>query len=180
MAKTKYGKHIHQGPFATIAHYTGTSLLSHNGELNADVCIGYHCLANAKYKAEMPHTHDFHELLCFIGGNPRDIKDFGAEIEITLGEEREVHLINSTTVVSIPPGLLHCPLVVKKCDPNRPVVFLEISLTRKWPPMSDSINKMTPKQLALITADMLEKMPPDMLKKIAPDRLKIIRANKKK
>jgi hypothetical protein len=180
MPKTKYGKHLIHGPFMTIAHYTGTSMLAHSGEYDADVCIGLHCLADTRYKAEMPHTHDFHELLCFIGGNPKDIKDFGAEIEITLGEEREIHLINSTTVVSIPPGLLHCPLVVKKCDPNRPVVFLEISLTRKWPPMSDSINKMSPQQLAHITADMLEKIPPDMVKKISPDRLKIIKANKKK
>ncbi len=134
MAKTKYGKNLIKGPFMTIDHYTGPSILSHKGEFNADVCIGYHCLADTRYKAEYPHTHDFHELLCFIGGNPKDIKDFGAEIEITLGEEREVHLINSPTVVSIPPGLLHCPLIVKKCD--KPVVFLEISLTRKWPPMT--------------------------------------------
>jgi hypothetical protein len=79
-----------------------------------------------------PHTHDYHELLCFIGGNPKNINDFGAEIEMCLGEEQEKHIINSTTIVSIPPGLIHCPLIVKKCDPERPVVFLGISITRKF------------------------------------------------
>lgn len=132
MVSTRYDQYVINGPFKTIDHYTGTSLLSHNGEYNADVCIGYHCLADTRYKAERAHTHDFHELLCFIGGNPTDINDFGAEIEISLGEEQEKHLITSTSVVSIPPGLMHCPLIIKKV--TKPVVFLEISLTRKWPP----------------------------------------------
>ena len=133
MAESKYGQHIINGPFIDIKHYTGTSLLSHKGELNADVCIGYHCLANTDFKADMPHFHDFHELLIFIGGDPTDITDFGAEIEMCLGEEQEKHVITSTSVVSIPPGLVHCPLIVRKLE--KPVVFLEISLTREWPPM---------------------------------------------
>ena len=130
MAETKYGKHVIKEPFVTIPHYTGPSILSHEGEFDADVCMGYHCLANAEYKAERPHTHDYHELLCFIGGDPTNIEDFGAEIEICLGEEQEKHIITSTTVVSIPPGLVHCPLRVNRLD--KPVVFLEISLTRKF------------------------------------------------
>jgi hypothetical protein len=130
MAETKYGKHVIKEPFVTIPHYTGPSILSHEGEFDADVCVGYHCLANAEYKAERPHTHDYHELLCFIGGDPTNLGEFGAEIEICLGEEQEKHVITSTTVVSIPPGLVHCPLRVNKLD--KPVVFLEISLTRKF------------------------------------------------
>lgn len=143
MAETKYGKHLIKDIFITIPHYTGPSLLSHDGELDADVSISYHCLADTRYKAEHPHTHNFHELLCFIGGDPKNIKDFGAEIEISLGEEQEKHLINSTTIVSIPPGLVHCPLIVKKCD--KPVIFLEISLVRKWeiiPPKGQKLPKL--------------------------------------
>jgi len=177
---TKYGKYLINGPFKTIDHYTGTSLLAHNGEYDADVCIGYHCLADTRYKADMPHAHDFHELLCFIGGNPKNITDFGAEIEITLGKEKEVHLIKSTTVVSIPPGLLHCPLIVKKCDPNNPVAFLEISLTRKWPSMAERINAMSPEQLANAPASILERLTPEIKKQISPDKLAILNKLKKK
>ena len=130
MAETKYGKYVFKEPLVTIPHYTGPSIVSHEGEFGADVCMGYHCLANAEYKAERPHTHDYHELLCFIGGDPTNIGEFGAEIEICLGEEQEKHIITSTTVVSIPPGLVHCPLRVNRLD--KPVVFLEISLTRKF------------------------------------------------
>jgi hypothetical protein len=130
MPKSKYGKHLIKGPFKVIDHYTGTSIVAHENEYKANIAVGYHCLANTKFRMEEPHTHDFHELLCFIGGNPLDIKDFGAEIEISLGKELEKHVIKSPTVVSIPPGLIHCPLIVKRVD--KPVVFLEISLTPKF------------------------------------------------
>ncbi len=71
-----------------------------------------------------------HELLCFIGGNPENINDLGAEISICLGEELEEHIITSAAVVSIPPGLKHCPLKVKKI--TKPFVFLEISTTKEY------------------------------------------------
>jgi hypothetical protein len=76
------------------------------------------------------HSHDFHELLCFIGGNPENINDLGAEISICLGDEMEEHIITSATVVSIPPGMKHCPLIVKKV--TKPFVFMEISTTKAY------------------------------------------------
>jgi hypothetical protein len=78
----------------------------------------------------MTHSHDFHELLCFIGGNPENINDLGAEISICLGDELEEHIITSATVVSIPSGLKHCPLKVTKIA--KPFIFLEISTTKNY------------------------------------------------
>jgi hypothetical protein len=69
-------------------------------------------------------------MLCFIGGNVKDITDFGAEIEFTLGGEK--HKITSPAVVSIPAGVKHCPIAITKV--TKPLVFLEISLTRIWEP----------------------------------------------
>ena len=66
----------------------------------------------------------------FIGSDPEDVTDLGAEIEVTLGGEK--HLINTAAVVSIPPNVEHCPIIFKKV--NKPLVFLEISLTRIWKP----------------------------------------------
>lgn len=131
MADTKYGKYIITELIRDISHYTGKSIVAHDGELDTDCSMGYHCISKPM-SFDRVHSHNFTELLCFIGGNPLDITDFGAEIEITLGEEREVHLINSLAVVSMPPGLLHCPIVFKKVD--KPLIFLEVSLTRIWRP----------------------------------------------
>jgi len=129
VAKTKYGKHVKKELLVQIPHYTGYSLLAHDGELDADCSIGYHCITKP-INFDKPHSHKFTELLCFIGGNPENIRDLGAEIEVCLGEEGEKHLINTATVVSIPAGMVHCPINVKKVE--KPIIFLEVSRTRKY------------------------------------------------
>lgn len=132
MAESKYGKHIVTGLIRDIPHYAGKSIVAHDGELDTDCSMGYHCISRPM-SFDKPHAHDFSELLCFIGGNPPDITDFGAEIEVTLGEENEKHIISTPAVVSIPPGLRHCPIEFKKVA--KPIVFLEVSLTRIWRPV---------------------------------------------
>lgn len=128
MADSKYGNCIKTGPLVReIPYYTGKSLVAHNGELDADCSLGYHYVSKP-ISFDDSHSHDFPEMLCFIGGDSRDVTDLGAEIEVTLGDEK--HLINTAAVVSIPPNLQHCPIVFKKVE--RPLVFLEISLTRIW------------------------------------------------
>ncbi len=69
------------------------------------------------------HAHNTAEILYFIGGNPMDFKDFGAEAELVLGEgaEAETYTINSTTWVYVPGNLPHCPLNFKRVD--RPIMF---------------------------------------------------------
>ena len=129
MAESKYGKHIKTGLVMDIPHYTGKSIVAHNGELDEECSIGYHCISKPM-SFDHPHSHNFPEMLCFIGGNPEDITDFGAEIEFTLGDEK--HTITTPAVVSIPSGLQHCPIVFKKVD--KPLIFLEVSLTRIWKP----------------------------------------------
>jgi hypothetical protein len=58
-----------------------------------------------------------------FGGNPMNFKDFGAEVELVMGEgeEAEKYTITSTTWVYVPKNLPHCPLNFKKVD--RPIMF---------------------------------------------------------
>jgi hypothetical protein len=74
----------------------------------------------------IPHSHEFDEFLCFLGGNLEDIFDFDATIELSMGEEGEVCLIKQATVVYIPAGLVHTPLTFKRID--KPVLFHPIAL----------------------------------------------------
>ncbi len=78
----------------------------------------------------MMHSHDFHELLCFLGGNPEDINDLGAEISFCLGDEAEEQVITTAAVISIPPGLKHGFIKVRKI--TKPIVFLEVSATKEY------------------------------------------------
>jgi hypothetical protein len=70
-----------------------------------------------------PHVHNCAEFLYFIGGNPMDFRDFGAEIEFAIGEgdDAETYTITKTTWVYVPKDLPHCPLNFKRVD--RPIMF---------------------------------------------------------
>jgi uncharacterized RmlC-like cupin family protein len=131
MEKKKYWRNVIRGPFYIEGEpgTTGWEIAAHHNEYGSGTTLGYHCI-NSNYEAPMTHSHDFHELLCFIGGNPENINDLGAEISICLGDELEEHIITSASVVSIPPGLKHCPLKVTKIA--KPFVFLEISTTKDY------------------------------------------------
>ena len=69
------------------------------------------------------HVHNCAEILYFIGGDPMNFKEFGAEVEFTMGEgeDAEKHVITNTTWVYVPANLLHCPLNFKRVD--KPIMF---------------------------------------------------------
>jgi hypothetical protein len=132
MSETKYGKHILKDVVKKPeVGFKGYSVMAHEGELNIDCSIGYHCVSEPT-EFDRPHAHEFAELLCFLGSDPTDIRNLGAEVEICLGEEQEKHIIDTAAVVSIPAGLIHCPLIIKNV--KTPMVFLEVSLTPKYGP----------------------------------------------
>jgi len=64
-----------------------------------------------------PHTHDYDEVIAFLGTDLDDPYDLGAEVELWLGDEK--HIITKSSLVFIPAGLQHCPLTFLKVD--RPV-----------------------------------------------------------
>jgi len=77
-----------------------------------------------------PHSHDFDEFLCFLSCNPADEYDFGAEVELTLGQEKEKQTITAPTVVCVPKGLIHGPLNVKTIQ--KPILFCHIYLAPEY------------------------------------------------
>lgn len=127
MAETKYGKYFLKEPFdkGDFAPKIRVRSINYFGDYNFSLV--WNCISEPFFMEEKPHAHDFHQFLCFYGGNPMDIRDFGAEVELSLGEEMEKHVISTTTVVHIPKGLIHCPLNFKRVD--RPIIFMNISLT---------------------------------------------------
>ena len=105
---SKYGTCILMDLIKRIPEYGGPSLLSHQGELNADMTMEYHAVTKPILFNDT-HSHNNAELLCFIGGNPLDITDLGAEIDMSLRPEHETHVITKTSCVSTPANLPHCP-----------------------------------------------------------------------
>jgi hypothetical protein len=75
-----------------------------------------------------PHIHPYPECLVFVGLDPTNIDYLGAEIEIAMGEELETYTFNTPTVVVVPAGFPHCPVVTKKVTNPKGFGFYLISL----------------------------------------------------
>jgi hypothetical protein len=58
--------------------------------------------------------------------DPSDIDYLGAEIEIEMGKEHEKYVFDKPTVVIIPEGMPHNPIVTKRVD--KPYAVFLISL----------------------------------------------------
>jgi hypothetical protein len=134
MAKTKYEDLVLTEP---IMKWHGVDSISTAWEkLKSPAIINYHIMVAPMDMVDKPHIHPFYEFLCFIGGNAADIRDFGGEVELCLGEEEEKHIINKTTIVSIPPGVPHCPLNFKVV--TKPFIFLVFAETGVYTMMEKS------------------------------------------
>ena len=63
---------------------------------------------------EVPHRHDFDEVIGFGGTNRNHPRDLGGEIEFLMGGER--HVITKTCLIFVPKGTDHCPILIKRID----------------------------------------------------------------
>jgi len=64
-----------------------------------------------------PHTHDFDEVVTFVGNDVKNPYDLGGEIEIWL--ENEPQILTRSSILFIPKGTKHCPLIIRRVD--RPI-----------------------------------------------------------
>ncbi|MEM1550796.1 MAG: hypothetical protein QXR13_02540, partial [Candidatus Bathyarchaeia archaeon] len=92
------------------------------------------------YHKPMYHTAD--EIYILLGTNPNDIMDLGGKMELWLGvgDRAEKYTITKPSVVYIPAGLVHGPMVARELrTPIRQVIiFLAPYLVEygvdEWPP----------------------------------------------
>jgi hypothetical protein len=135
MAKRKYEKYVMSGPWpksvnpeviAPSIHFEGEN----NGE-GSNLTFTRSWITQPFTMIKQPHKHDdFEQIVFFMGGNPTDVKDFGAEIEYFLGEEGEKYVITTPTMVYVPKGLIHGPLTFKRID--KPIEFIDVVLAPKY------------------------------------------------
>ena len=132
MADTKYGQHLVTIPFRKTPRgalfSTGADLLG-GLELNVIYACAYE--TGITGMSTKPHVHNYDEAVFFIGSDPYNLDDLGAEVEISIGElgHEEKHTFDKPTVLVAPKGLHHCPIVTKRID--KPYVCMAVSLTGK-------------------------------------------------
>ena len=77
-----------------------------------------------------PHSHEYDQCAHLYGGDPNDFGDFQAEVWFYLGEEGEKQVITKPTIIYIPRGMMHCPLVYHRID--KPIIFLNVCFTGEY------------------------------------------------
>jgi hypothetical protein len=101
----------------------------------------FHSLANSNFQIrfthvsvpfegkETAHKHDFAEVFLFVPCSD-DLNAYDAETELYLGEEGEKIIINQTTAVHVPAGLMHCPIIHKRVV--TPFFFVNCPITGEY------------------------------------------------
>ena len=78
---------------------------------------------------EDAHKHDFAEVFVFVPCT-EDLNAYDAETELYLGEEGEKIIIDKTTAVHVPAGLVHCPIIHKRV--GTPFFFVNCPITSEY------------------------------------------------
>ena len=73
------------------------------------------------------HTHDFDEVLAFMGGDPGSPMEMNGEVELYIEDER--HVLTKSCLVYIPAGTRHCPMNILRAD--RPIFHFSTGVTSK-------------------------------------------------
>jgi hypothetical protein len=129
MTRTKYGQYIKKlvfrddgpGYYRQVATLDGETL-----GLDAHIEFGAYWAAGTMGAAPYrPHLHDFDQVMLWLGADPNDMGELGAEVELCLGAEGEKHMITTSTAVAVPKGMPHFPANIIRMD--RRFVFLTVS-----------------------------------------------------
>jgi hypothetical protein len=131
--KSKYGKCIVKLPVnkmgAMSMFSAGATIL--NG-FPCNIIFAYGTTTGIVGMSKEPHVHDHDEVVYFIGSDPKDVGDLGAEVNMKIGPkgQEEDHIFSVATAVVIPKGVWHCPMVCLKL--TKPFLCMAVSLTTKY------------------------------------------------
>jgi hypothetical protein len=131
MVESEYAKYILKEPEGKL--HDGTlfeGFLASPDKLGVDCQILYSVITEADPEGDEtePHAHDFPHVMCFFGSNPKDKCDFDAEIEFYMGGEKQI--IDAPSIVTVPAGLYHCPLIFRRI--GKPVTWVEVMLSSNY------------------------------------------------
>ena len=114
------------GPDKVKSSIESTHVMSVDGERLEDFFyVDCHWLwkGGSDELVEPPHTHDFDEVICFVGSNREDPYDLGGEITIWLDDDK--HVMTRSCLIYVPAGTRHSPVQFNRIE--RPICYVTIS-----------------------------------------------------
>ena len=76
------------------------------------------------------HKHSADEVILVMSSTADD--ELGGEVEIAMGEEEEKYSLTQSGAVFIPGNMVHCPLVVKSVDKNKPILVVAFEISPEY------------------------------------------------
>src|SRR3972149_873008 len=96
MAADKYGKYFVKEPVTTRGGFFPVVVANGASDFEgAGFSLRLHHISGPGVLIKEPHAHDFDQFYFFCGADLANIKEFDAEVEFYLGEEREKHVIDA-------------------------------------------------------------------------------------
>jgi hypothetical protein len=117
---------VKKGPGRANARQTVSMSGDDLERLNINFQMGLFNQAGEWYPGRGAQVHPYDTCLIFFGHDTQDLSYLGAEITIELGREREKHTFDVPTVVAIPRGMPHFPVVCHKVE--KPYGVMEVGL----------------------------------------------------
>ncbi len=134
MAKRKYAKYVMPLSFNESRpdfYRQGARITSEFMGIDLEIEIGtYAAPGKTGRNPGKPHTHNFDQVMLWLGVDTDDIGDLDSEIELCLGEDLERHIITTSTAVFVPKGTPHYPATINRID--RKFLYIEISYKKKY------------------------------------------------
>ena len=131
MAGNKYDKYFVKEPILTRGGFFPVVVANGAQHFQGEeFSLRIHYITEPGILVKEPHSHDFKQFYFFIGADLSNIEEFEAEVEFSLGEECEKHVINVPTAVHVPTGMIHGPMNFKVI--NKPIIFIDTLLSAQY------------------------------------------------
>jgi hypothetical protein len=98
--------------------------------LNTNYIMGLYNKTGEWYPVKGARVLPYDSCLIFFGHNTDDLSYLGADITIEIGREHEKHNFNVPTVVALPKGTPHFPIVCNKVE--RPYRVMQVGLNAAY------------------------------------------------
>ncbi len=121
---------VKKGPGGANAAQTMSMTGKELEGLALNFTMGLYNQAGEWYPGKGACIHSYDTCLIFFGNKASDLSYLGAEITIEIGKEREKYTFDVPTVVSIPKGTPHFPIVCRRVD--KPYRMMQVGLSAKY------------------------------------------------
>jgi hypothetical protein len=98
--------------------------------LNINFIMGLYNKTGEWYPGKGAMVHPYDSCLIFFGHNTDDLSYLGADITLEIGKEHEKHNFNVPTVVALPKGTPHFPIVCNKVE--KPYSVMQVGLSAEY------------------------------------------------